>query len=51
MTVKETRKITNNKVREMCINNNYYTLGSNEEYGSMLDYCSNRAVTLKDIKV
>ena len=38
------------KVRQMCINENYYTCGNNEEYSHMLfDMCS-EAHTVEEVK-
>lgn len=35
------RTINRDKVRQYCIENNYYTCGDCEEYEQMLDKCSN----------
>lgn len=39
MKLVETRKIETGKVRVMCIRNNYYTCGTNEEYDKMFQTC------------
>ena len=39
MKLIETRKIMTSKVREMCIRNQYYTSGTNEEYDKMFQKC------------
>lgn len=36
MRIKETRKIDAYKVRQMCIKDNYYTRGTNEDYTNLL---------------
>ena len=37
--MKELRKIDTAKVREMCIDCNYFTAGTNEEYEAMFEMC------------
>lgn len=40
---KEVRKIESGKIRALCIKKNWFTNGTNEEYGKLLDYgkCEN----------
>lgn len=40
MKLVETRKIETGKVRAMCIKNDYYTYGTNEEYSKMFEMCN-----------
>lgn len=40
MKLIETRTIDTSKVRAMCIRNDYYTRGTNEEYSEMFEKCS-----------
>ncbi|MDR0947901.1 MAG: hypothetical protein LBM69_00110 [Lachnospiraceae bacterium] len=35
--MKETRKLYRDDLRQLCIRNNWYTCGDNEEYGKLLD--------------
>lgn len=42
MKIKETMVIFPEKVRTVCIENEWYTRGSNEAYGNMLESCYNR---------
>jgi hypothetical protein len=35
--MKETRKLYRDDLRQLCIRNNWYTCGNNEEYGKLLD--------------
>ena len=37
--MKEVRKIQIDKVRSMCIRNDYFTSGTNEEYAGMFEMC------------
>lgn len=39
MYLQETRKIDVGKVRAMCIRNDYYTCGTNEDYDKMFQKC------------
>lgn len=39
MTIKEERKIDSAKVRSICINHDWYTCGTNEEYSRMFEMC------------
>ena len=39
MYLQETRRIDTDKVRAMCINNDYYTRGTCEEYDKMFKMC------------
>lgn len=39
MHLQETRRIDTDKVRAMCIRNNYYTNGTNEDYNKMFQMC------------
>lgn len=49
--LKETRKIMNDKVRSLCIRNNFYTCGDCEEYDNLLsNLCSgNKEITTSDL--
>lgn len=37
MKFTETRTLSSSKLRSICIKNNWYTLGTNEEYGRLFD--------------
>ena len=39
MYLQETRRIDTDKVRALCIRNNYYTSGTTEEYSKMFQKC------------
>lgn len=39
MRVRQIRKIDESKLRNMCIKNNWYTVGNNEEYADMFKMC------------
>lgn len=39
MKLVETRRIDTDRVRQMCIENDYYTMGTNEEYSRMFKKC------------
>lgn len=47
--LKETRKIDHLKVRSLCVKNNYYTCGTNEEYGKMFSHCKGK-MTIRKIE-
>ena len=47
MKIKETRTITSEKVISLCINNQYYTCGTNAEYEKMLDMCNYKEATVE----
>jgi hypothetical protein len=50
MNVKETRKLYHDDLRRLCIKNDWYTRGDNEEYGKTLDYAKGlQNVTAQDI--
>lgn len=44
MKLVETRKLEVGKVRVMCIRNNYYTFGTNEDYDKMFCKCENNNI-------
>lgn len=46
--MKEMRKFDIYKVREMCIRNFYYTMGTNEDYCKMFEMCEEEA-TLENV--
>lgn len=49
--MKEIRRIDEMKVRRMCINEDFYTCGTNEDYGNLLfNLCDKENVTLADIE-
>ena len=45
MKIKETRTITSNEVRSLCIKNEYYTCGTCNEYENMLSMCHYKEAT------
>ena len=47
MYLQETRKIYTGKVRAMCIRNDYYTCGTNEDYDNMFCKCENNSNVLE----
>lgn len=50
LKIKETRKLSWEAVREICINHNLYTRGCNEEYAKLEDYVRNlKNVTSRSI--
>lgn len=50
MKLKETRTIDAGKVRAMCIRNDYYINGTNEQYSKMLDMCRDNKPILEIAK-
>lgn len=46
--MKETRKIQIDRVRSMCINNDYYTHGTCEDYAEMFEMCKVENPTTED---
>lgn len=49
--MKEIRRIDNMKVRQYCINENYYTCGTCKEYENLLfNLCNLEEVTLDDLE-
>lgn len=46
--MKEVRRIQVDKVRSMCIRNDYYTYGTNERYANMFEMCNVENPTLDD---
>ena len=45
MTIKEVKRIDTNKVRAMCIKNNWYTAGTTKDYSNMFRMCETDNVT------
>lgn len=50
MKLVETRMFNTDKVREMCINNDYYARGTNEAYYNMFCMCENSCNVLEIAK-
>lgn len=48
--MKEVRRIEIDKVRSMCIRNNYYTLGTCEEYAAMFELCRTENPTTQNFE-
>lgn len=47
---KEIRKISADKIRGLCIKHNWFTCGTNEEYGVLLDYgFSDKEITTDEL--
>ena len=49
MTVKEIKRIDTNKLRQICINNNWYTKGSNADYLKMFKMCDKENITTNQL--
>ena len=49
MKVKEIKRIDINKLRSMCIKNNWYTAGSIEEYCNMFKMCEKDNITVSQL--
>ena len=47
--IKEIKKLSFESLRALCIKNNYYTMGTNEEYSKMLAVTYKENITNKDI--
>lgn len=45
----EVRKIDRIKLRQVCINNNFFTWGDNDDYAKFLKYADIENVTLSDL--
>lgn len=49
--MKEIRKIDNMKVRQLCIQEKYYTSGTNEDYDNLLFHlCNKEDISLEDLE-
>lgn len=48
-TYKEIRILGMNKLRTLCIEKNWYTLGDNEEYSNLLTMAKKKGITTEDI--
>lgn len=48
--MKEVRRIQIDRVRNMCIRNDYYTSGTCEEYGAMFEMCKVENPTTDDFE-
>lgn len=47
---KEIRKVDSTKLQALCIKYNWFTLGTNEQYGELLDYgFSQREISLNEL--
>lgn len=49
MKVKEIRRLDTDKLRSMCIKNNWYTSGSNEDYINMFKMCEKDNITINQL--
>lgn len=49
MKIKETKRIDSDKLRNMCINNNWYTAGNSEDYSKMFEMCKRNNITTNQI--
>ena len=49
MKVKEIKRINTDKLRHICINNNWYTHGTNEEYSNMFKMCKKDNITTNQL--
>ena len=49
MKITETRTIRWETLRNLCIKKNWYTMGSNDEYGEMLDFASSHEMTTENL--
>lgn len=47
--MKETRKLSQDNLRNLCIEKNWYTKGSNKEYDNMLELTNKENITTNDI--
>lgn len=45
MTIKETKRLDDSKVRAMCTRCNWYTAGTNQDYGNMFKMCNADNIT------
>ena len=49
MTIKEIKKINVDKLRSMCIKNNWYTRGTTSDYNNMFKMCQKGNITTNQI--
>lgn len=49
MIIKEIKRIDSDKLRNMCINNNWYTVGNTEDYANMFKMCEKDNITTNQI--
>lgn len=49
MTIKEIKKIDADKLRNMCIRNNWYTCGTTSDYNNMFKMCQRDNITVNQI--
>ena len=49
MKVKEIKRIDTDKLRHICINNNWYTRGSNADYSNMFKMCEKDNITTNQL--
>lgn len=47
--IKEIRRIDFDKLRNMCINNNWYTAGNTEDYSKMFEMCKKDTITTSQL--
>lgn len=49
MKIKEIKRIDQNKLRNMCINNNWYTTGTTSDYSNMFKMCQRDNITVNQL--
>ena len=49
INIKEVKRIYRNELRQLCIANNYFTRGNNEEYQELLNITDNENISTTDI--
>lgn len=49
MKIKEVKKIDTDKLRNICIKNNWYTRGTNREYSNMFKMCEKDNISTNDL--
>ena len=49
MKVKEIKRIDTDKLRHICINNNWYTRGTNDDYMNMFKMCEKDNITTNQL--
>lgn len=49
MKIKEIKRIDTDKLRSMCIKNNWYTAGTNEDYSNMFKMCEKGNITTNQL--
>lgn len=49
MKIKEIKRMDSDKLRNMCINNNWYTAGTSADYNNMFKMCEKDNITINQL--